>query len=136
MEVTFELLREAGVRLPRQVGQAVSIVGALVIGDAAVSAGLVSPSMVIVVAITAISSFAMPSYPGAIVLRLLRFVFMFLAGTLGLFGITLGLMGALYSPLFFTFFRCSIYITYYASNIKGLERLYNSFAHLGNEYQT
>ncbi len=93
MEVTFELLREAGVRLPRQVGQAVSIVGALVIGDAAVSAGLVSSSMVIVVAITAISSFAMPSYPGAIVLRLLRFVFMFLAGTLGLFGITLGLMG-------------------------------------------
>jgi spore germination protein KA len=95
METTFEFLREAGIRLPRPVGQAVSIVGALVIGEASVAAGLVSPAMVIVVALTAIASFTVPSYPGAIALRLLRFPMMILAGTLGLFGIMIGLMGLL-----------------------------------------
>lgn len=92
LELTFELLREAGVRLPRPVGQAVSIVGALVIGEAAVSASLVSPAMVIVVAMTGISSFAIPSFAMAITLRLLRFIMLILAGTLGLYGIMLGLL--------------------------------------------
>ncbi|MDK2817398.1 MAG: spore germination protein [Moorella sp. (in: firmicutes)] len=95
MELSFELLREAGVRLPRQVGQAVSIVGALVIGEAAVSAGLVSPAMVIVVALTGISSFALPSFAMAITLRLLRFIMLVLAGTLGFYGIMLGLLAIL-----------------------------------------
>ncbi|MCK9907050.1 spore germination protein, partial [Frankia sp. Cpl3] len=62
MEMAFEVLREAGVRLPKQVGAAVSIVGALVIGQAAVQAGLVSAPMVIVVAMTGISSFMIPRY--------------------------------------------------------------------------
>lgn len=61
MEITFEILREAGIRMPRAVGVAVSIVGALVLGQAAVQAGLVSPAMVIVVGITAVASFAIPS---------------------------------------------------------------------------
>lgn len=95
MEATFELLREAGVRLPRPVGQAVSIVGALVIGQAAVSAGLVSPAMVIIVALTAIASFSVPNYAGALVLRTLRFPLMALAASLGLFGIMVGLMALL-----------------------------------------
>ncbi|WP_406678746.1 spore germination protein [Moorella sp. ACPs] len=95
MELSFELLREAGVRLPRQVGQAVSIVGALVIGEAAVSAGLVSPAMVIVVALTGISSFALPSFAMAITLRLLRFIMLILAGTMGFYGIMLGLLAIL-----------------------------------------
>lgn len=95
MEATFELLREAGVRLPRQVGQAVSIVGALVIGQAAVTAGLISPAMVIVVALTAIASFSIPNYSGAIALRILRFPIMILAASLGLFGIMAGLMALL-----------------------------------------
>jgi spore germination protein KA len=95
LELTFELLREAGVRLPRPVGQALSIVGALVIGEAAVSAGLVSPSMVIVVALTGISSFAIPSFAMAITLRLLRFLMLILAGTLGFYGIMLGLLAIL-----------------------------------------
>lgn len=89
METVFEILREAGIRLPRVIGQAVSIVGALVIGDAAVSAGLVSPAMVIVVATTAIASFATPHFGVAISARVLRFGFMFSAATLGLFGIQL-----------------------------------------------
>ncbi|WP_042208796.1 spore germination protein [Paenibacillus durus] len=92
MEISFEALREAGVRLPRPVGQAVSIVGALVIGEASVSAGIVSAPMVIIVSITGIASFIIPSYSQAITIRLLRFPMMFLAGTLGLYGVLLGVL--------------------------------------------
>lgn len=92
MEITFELLREAGVRLPSAVGSAVSIVGALVLGQAAVEAGIVSNAMVIIVSITAISNFVFPSYDLAISIRLLRFVFILLASLFGLVGITLGLV--------------------------------------------
>lgn len=92
MEVMFEVLREAGLRLPRQVGQAVSIVGALVIGEAAVTAGIVSAPMVILVAITGIASFTIPSYEMALAIRFLRFPVLFLAGFLGLFGVGVGLM--------------------------------------------
>jgi len=91
MELAFEALREAGVRLPKPVGQAVSIVGALVIGQAAVQAGIVSPIMVIVVASTGIASFTIPGFNVAISIRLLRFPFMVLAATLGLYGVNLGL---------------------------------------------
>jgi spore germination protein KA len=92
MEITFEILREAGVRLPRAVGSAISIVGALVIGEAAVSAGLVSSAMVIVVSFTAITSFVIPSYNFTMAVRMLRFLFIGLAATFGLYGIILGLM--------------------------------------------
>ncbi|WP_241158308.1 spore germination protein [Cohnella candidum] len=92
MEITFEILREAGLRMPKNIGQAVSIVGTLVIGQAAVDAGLVSPAMVIVVALTAISNFVIPAYAMAISFRILRFGMMMLAGSLGIFGIVLGLM--------------------------------------------
>jgi len=92
MEVTFEILREAGVRMPRAVGQAVSIVGALVIGQAAVEAGIVSAAMVIVVSITAIANFSFPSFNMAISIRILRFALMGIAGSFGLFGITVGLI--------------------------------------------
>lgn len=92
MEVTFEALREAGVRLPKQIGAAVSIVGALVIGQAAVEAGLVSAPMVIVVAITGISSFMVPRYVQGISFRIMRFPIILLAGSLGLLGIMLGVL--------------------------------------------
>ncbi|MDD9267424.1 spore germination protein [Paenibacillus sp. GCM10023248] len=92
MEVTFEILREAGVRLPKTVGQAVSIVGALVIGQAAVEAGLVSPAMVIIVAITAIANFVIPSFNMGITIRILRFLLMLFAASFGLFGVTVGLI--------------------------------------------
>ncbi|MGG4394245.1 spore germination protein [Paenibacillus thiaminolyticus] len=91
METTFEILREAGVRMPRAIGQAVSIVGALVIGQSAVEAGLVSPGMVIVVAITAISNFSFPAYNMGIAVRILRFPLMALAAVAGLYGIFIGL---------------------------------------------
>ncbi|WP_099191691.1 spore germination protein [Tepidibacter mesophilus] len=89
MEATLELLREAGVRLPRAIGSTIGIVGGLVIGQAAVQAGIVSPLMVIIVAITAISSFAIPSYNMAIGFRIYRFGFMIMASILGLYGIIL-----------------------------------------------
>lgn len=92
MEITFEALREAGVRLPKAVGSAVSIVGALVIGEAAVAAGIVSPDTVIVVAVTAIASFTIPAFNVAITIRMLRFPMMFLAAIVGFYGILLGLL--------------------------------------------
>ncbi|MBX6395286.1 MAG: spore germination protein [Alicyclobacillaceae bacterium] len=92
MEVTFEALREAGIRLPRAVGQSVSIVGALVIGEAAVNAGIVSPAIVIIVALTGIASFTIPSYNLGITLRILRFPFMVLAGVFGMYGIMIALL--------------------------------------------
>jgi len=95
MELVFEFLREAGVRLPRPIGQAVSIVGALVIGQAAVSAGLVSSAMVMVVSLTAIASFTIPTISGSYVIRLLRFPIMILAASFGLFGVMVGLMAVL-----------------------------------------
>lgn len=87
MEVSIEILREAGLRLPKPIGQTIGIVGGLVIGDAAVQAGIVSPVTVIVVALTAISSFSLPQYNLSISLRILRFIAMFLAATLGLYGV-------------------------------------------------
>lgn len=91
MDFLFELIREAGLRLPRYVGQAISIVGALVIGEAAVRATLISPVTVIVVALTAVASFSLPAYSQANTLRALRFVLMILASFLGLLGMAFGL---------------------------------------------
>jgi hypothetical protein len=90
MEISFEALREAGIRLPKLVGQAVSILGALVIGQAAVEAGIVSAPVVIIVSMTGIASFTIPRFNMAISIRLLRFPLMILAGMFGLYGIVLG----------------------------------------------
>ncbi|WP_339296983.1 spore germination protein [Paenibacillus sp. FSL R5-0623] len=92
MELTFEVIREAGIRMPRAIGPAISIVGALVLGQAAVQAGLVSAAMVIVVSFTAISNFVLPSINMAGAIRLLRFALMLLAGTFGLYGVLAGLI--------------------------------------------
>lgn len=92
MELTFELLREAGVRLPKTIGSAVSIVGGLVLGTAAVEAGLVAPGTVISVSITAIASFCIPSYNLVITSRILRFFLLFLASVFGAYGLFFGLI--------------------------------------------
>ncbi|MBA2939770.1 spore germination protein [Paenibacillus sp. CGMCC 1.16610] len=91
MEIAFEILREASVRLPQTVGQSISIVGALIIGEAAVQSGIVSRSMVIIVAVTGIASFTIPSFNTAITLRLLRFPLMFIAACTGVLGISLSM---------------------------------------------
>ncbi|MCR8660585.1 spore germination protein [Paenibacillus endoradicis] len=86
LEISIEILRESGIRLPKPIGPAMGIVGGLVVGEAAVRAGLVTPFLVIVVALTAISSFTIPEYSLGISIRLLRFVAMFFAAVLGLYG--------------------------------------------------
>lgn len=90
MTLFLELLQEAGIRLPRVVGQTIAIVGGLVIGQAAVQAGIIGPLMVIVISITAISSFAVSDYSLGLATRILRLPFMALAGMLGFFGIAMG----------------------------------------------
>ncbi|MDW7673098.1 MAG: spore germination protein [Bacillota bacterium] len=92
MGIVFEILREAGVRLPKPVGQAVSIVGALVIGESAVNAGVVSPIMVIVAALTAISSFAIPNFSIILSSTFIRFFLTLLAAVMGYFGLIWGLL--------------------------------------------
>ncbi|QNK89126.1 spore germination protein [Sporosarcina sp. resist] len=91
MELAFEILREAGLRMPRTIGTALSVVGTLVIGQAAVEAGFVSAVMVIVVSLTAISGFVFPAYGMSSAFRILRFPMIVLAATFGLFGIIVGL---------------------------------------------
>ena len=85
----YEIMREAGLRLPRPIGHAVGIVGGLVIGDAAVTAGLIGAPMVMIVALTAISSFVVPSLYEPV--TVLRFTFIVIGGLTGLYGITVGL---------------------------------------------
>ncbi|CAM3395750.1 MULTISPECIES: spore germination protein [Paenibacillus] len=92
MEVVFEILREAGVRMPRAIGKTVSVVGALILGQAVVEAGLITPAMVIVVALTGIASFTLPAYNLSIAGRLIRFGFMVLSGMFGFYGLTLGVI--------------------------------------------
>lgn len=88
----FELLREAGVRMPRSLGQAISIVGALVLGQAAVGAGLASEPMVIVTSITALSTFVIPSIDMCFALTYPRLILLILGGTMGLVGFTCGMI--------------------------------------------
>lgn len=86
----FEIMKEAGLRLPKPIGQTVTLIGGLVIGQAAVDAGLVSATMVIVVSASGISEFVNPSFRDLIVLY--RLVFIILGGLFGLFGIVCGLI--------------------------------------------
>ncbi len=92
MEITFEILREAGVRVPRTVGQMVAIVGALVIGQAAAEAGIISNIMIIIVSITGIANFVAPVYSFAAASRLIRFLLIISASVLGLYGILIVLV--------------------------------------------
>lgn len=90
LEVTIELLREAGARLPSKIGQTIGIVGGIVIGQAAVQAGLTSNILIIAVASSAIASFVIPSYMMSASIRLARFGLILLAGLLGNFGLVIG----------------------------------------------
>lgn len=87
MEFTFELVKEAGTRIPSVIGPTIGIVGGLILGQAAVSAKLVSPMVVIIVAITGLAASAVPNYATAFGLRILRFGFIVLAMVLGLYGL-------------------------------------------------
>lgn len=91
MEISFELIREAGVRMPGTIGPTLGIIGALILGQAAVAANIVSPILIIIVAVTGIGSLAIPNFSLAFAFRMLRFVYIILGALAGLLGITLGL---------------------------------------------
>lgn len=95
MELLFELLREAGIRLPGQMGNTIGVVGGLIVGQAAVEAALVSTIVVIVVALTAIASFVIPNEEFSSTFRLLKFLMIFLGAVWGLYGIMLGVLALL-----------------------------------------
>ncbi|MBY6038028.1 spore germination protein [Fictibacillus nanhaiensis] len=86
----FELLQEAGIRLPKPIGSTVSIVGALIIGEASINAGIASPIMVVIIGLTGIASFSIPYYDFGFAARLLRIPLMILASIMGGFGLLIG----------------------------------------------
>ncbi|WP_081756706.1 spore germination protein [Gorillibacterium massiliense] len=89
MEITFEALREAGIRIPKPIGQTISILGAIIIGQTAIQTGIVSAPTVIVVSMTGIATFIIPHYELGLSFRMLRFPVLLLGGTLGLLGVIL-----------------------------------------------
>ena len=89
MEISFELIREAGVRVPTTIGPTIGIVGALILGQAAVEANLVSPILVIIVAITGLSSFAIPEATLSYTVRIVRFLLLLSGAFMGFLGISL-----------------------------------------------
>ena len=91
MELSFELIREAGIRVPSAFGQTIGIVGALILGEAAVTANLISPILVIIISITAISEFTLPDYSFSFSTRIFRIFYILLGYFFGLFGIACGL---------------------------------------------
>lgn len=91
MEVAFELIREASSRVPGIIGETVSIVGALILGQAAVQAGLVSPILIIIVAASGIASFVIPDYSLSLAVRISRFFFIIMGYMAGFYGISIGM---------------------------------------------
>lgn len=91
MELSFELLREAGIRLPGAMGNTIGIVGGLIIGQSAVEANLVSPIVVIIVAFTALCSFAIPNEEFAFAFRILKFFIIIISAWMGFFGFLIGM---------------------------------------------
>lgn len=91
MDLSFEMIREAGLRMPGPIGSTLGIVGGLILGQAAVSAKIVSPIMIIVIAITGIGSFATADYSLSWSLRILRLMFITLASLMGFYGIAIGI---------------------------------------------
>jgi spore germination protein KA len=95
MELAFELIREAGIRIPGIIGNTLGIIGALILGQAAVEANIVSPILIIIIAVTGLGNFAIPNFSLAFGIRIIRFAYIFLGAFLGFYGITLGLVAAL-----------------------------------------
>lgn len=94
MELSFELIREAGIRIPGIIGNTIGIIGALILGQAAVQANLVSPVMIIIVSVTGLGNFAIPNFSLAFAARLVRILFIILGAALGFYGISLGIVAS------------------------------------------
>ncbi len=121
MELSFELLREAGVRLPGAMGNTIGIVGGLIIGQAAVDANLVSPIVVIVVAFTALCSFAIPNEEFAFSFRILKFLIIALSAWLGFFGFLIGVFLVLVHMAKLKSFNIPYLTPYVGAQLNGYE---------------
>ena len=93
LEISFELIREGGIRVPGVIGYTLGIVGALILGQAAVAAGFVSPALIIIVAVTGISSFVIPTYSLSLSIRILRFIVLIFGAVAGVYGVSLAIIG-------------------------------------------
>lgn len=130
MELEFELLREAGVRLPTPIGSTIGIVGGLIIGQAAVSANLVSPIIVVVVAITAISSFSMPSFSLTGAYRIIKYFIIAMCGFLGLYGYWLSVLVILIHLVALKSYNIPYLMPYVSSEINGYNDVKDSLFRL------
>jgi spore germination protein KA len=90
LEILMEILREGGLRLPTKIASTLSIVGGIIIGNAAVQSNMVSPTTLLVIGITIIASFAVPSVDMSLSIRILRFPMLFLANSMGIMGVATG----------------------------------------------
>ncbi|MDO4260756.1 MAG: spore germination protein [Eubacteriales bacterium] len=121
MEISFELIREAGIRLPGPIGNTIGIVGGLIIGQSAVAANVVSPIVVIVVAFTALCSFAIPNEEFASAFRLLKYGCIFMGAWLGLYGVLLSYLWVLIHLSHLNSFGIPYLMPYVASDLNGYE---------------
>ena len=121
MEISFELLKEAGIRLPGPMGNTIGIVGGLIIGQAAVDASLVSPIVVIVVAFTALCSFAIPNEEFASAFRILKYGCIFMGAWLGLYGVALSGLWVLIHLSHLNSFGIPYLMPYVAADVNGYE---------------
>ncbi len=121
MEISFELIREAGIRLPGPIGNTIGIVGGLIIGQSAVTANLVSPIVVIVVAFTALCSFAIPNEEFASAFRLLKYGCIFMGAWLGLYGVLLSYLWVLIHLSHLNSFGIPYLMPYVASDLNDYE---------------
>lgn len=109
MLIAFEILMQAGARLPKSIGSTISIVGGLIVGDAAINAKFVSPGVVVVVAISSVSGFALPNQDLANAFRICRFFLVIAASIAGLFGLTVGMIMIIYYLANVETFRSSVF---------------------------
>lgn len=117
MEISFELIREAGIRIPGIIGNTIGIIGALILGQAAVQANLVSPVMIIIVSVTGLGNSAIPNFSIGLSARIIRLIFIVLGAALGFYGVTLGLVAGFVILSNLKSFGVP-YLTLYAPKIK------------------
>ena len=110
MELAFELIREAGLRVPSPIGPTIGIVGALIVGQAAVQANIISPIVIIVIALSGLSTFIVSDVSMNFAIRIIRFLFIFSAGFIGIYGIT----AVFFAGLFYLVSLKSFGIPYFA----------------------
>lgn len=130
MEIAFETLREAGIRLPQAIGSTLGIVGGIIIGQAAVEAGLVSPIVVIVVALTAICSFAIPNVALVSAYRLIKYFIILTSSLLGIFGFWVGMLICLIHLVTLKSFGIPYLYPFVSSRVFGLRDIKDTFLKL------